>query len=200
MSGIAMMTEPNNAWIGDFHKALEERKEPRVEAPKPAEPAPTSNPSQGLADWVKKMGGALTESDFRRIASTFPTRVDGAMYGRPTLPEGMSYFDSRDRAFEPYLLYCGKIAYTRREIGDNVRKGPKTEPGVRSLISRSAAGRPVSKVDEALADLCRYTDGGERPISRALLADIAMVCAIARAEGFSAGCGEFFRGASVNHG
>ena len=55
------MTEPNNQWIGDFHKALEERKEPRVEAPKPSEPAPTSNSSQGLADWVKKMGGALTE-------------------------------------------------------------------------------------------------------------------------------------------
>jgi hypothetical protein len=74
------MTEPNNQWIGDFHKALEERKEPRVEAPKPAEPASTSNPSQGLADWVKKMGGALTESDFRRIASTFPTRAESVSY------------------------------------------------------------------------------------------------------------------------
>jgi len=43
------MTEPNNAWVGDFHKALEQRKEPRAEA------------------------ATVTE--------------------RPTLPEGMSYFD-----------------------------------------------------------------------------------------------------------
>lgn len=51
----------NNQWIGDSHKALEERKEPRVEPPAsaPQQPAPSSEPAKGLADWVKRMGGTL---------------------------------------------------------------------------------------------------------------------------------------------
>lgn len=49
----------NNAWIGDFHKALEERKEPKAEPPASAsQPAPSPKP-EGLADWVKRMGGTL---------------------------------------------------------------------------------------------------------------------------------------------
>jgi hypothetical protein len=143
------MTEPNNDWVSDFHKALEQRKEPKVESAEPpvslGEPSPPTIPSvadwvkrmvrlnvlvyedgdlwvaqaieadiaatadsltelpraieraivanisvnskmgrsgldgippapaafKDLADWVKRMGGTLTESDFRRIAPTF---------------------------------------------------------------------------------------------------------------------------------
>lgn len=49
----------DSKWIGDFHKALEERKEPKAEPPAPAaQPAPSPKP-EGLADWVKRMGGTL---------------------------------------------------------------------------------------------------------------------------------------------
>jgi hypothetical protein len=51
------MTNSNNQWIGDFHKALEERKEPKPEPDKPS-PAPFPRVPT-LADWVKQMGGGI---------------------------------------------------------------------------------------------------------------------------------------------
>ena len=50
----------NNDWIGDFHKALEERKEP---APEPPPLSAATDPSRAVVDWVKRMAGPLVDPD-----------------------------------------------------------------------------------------------------------------------------------------
>lgn len=162
------MGEPNNTWIGDFHKALEERKEPVVEIEMPAEPAAPTAANQGLADWVKKMGGTMNVrpddiSYFNRVVA-------------PQIEEqwGRIAAEVFDHAFEPPTLVTDDELDALRAMA--------IRAGERSMLSHMDV--VVTKADQDLADMCRYTDGGERPISPALMADIARVCAIARACGF----------------
>ena len=137
------MTEPNNKWIGDFHKALEERKEPPKQFTPPS-PKEATNPflNHPVPDWVKKMGGALTESDFRRITSTFPTRVDGAMYGRPTLPEGMSYFDLSYRVSADVVARIGN--------GDHHKGYARLNEAVSNLVATARINDVIARVTPPL--------------------------------------------------
>lgn len=173
-----MNPEPNNPWIGDFHKALAERNEPKADVgpgQPTADPAPPAN--QGLADWVKRMGGAKPGG-----ATFVPSSVWGTGWRSALQNEWQRIVaETYNRAFEPPQM----VEPSQDNPGDGAAKSCPADVS-HGYLNPSWPGcdpmnmPPVSPRDQELAQhALEYVVGP--------LADIAQACAIAREEGFQAG-------------